>query len=186
LLDANRDALPGPGASARWRWPEPRLAYGNALIVEAHLEIAALERDRDALDTTLELLDWLVHHERRGGSQFSFTPVGGGGPDDGPRRFDQQPIEAWTLASACERAHAISGDQSWRVVCQQVARWFDGANDTGVAMWDVRTGAGYDGLTPTGVNTNQGAESTLALIGTMAAIEATAQAALATSRSSSR
>jgi hypothetical protein len=34
-------------------------------------------------------------------------------------------------------------------------------------MWDAATNGGYDGLTPTGPNLNQGAESTLALISTM-------------------
>ena len=31
-------------------------------------------------------------------------------------------------------------------------------------MWDPATGGGYDGLEATGVNLNQGAESTIALI----------------------
>ena len=39
--------------------------------------------------------------------------------------------------------------------------WFLGGNDLGVAVADPARGAGYDGLTPDGVNTNQGAESTL-------------------------
>ena len=33
-------------------------------------------------------------------------------------------------------------------------------------MWDPATGGGYDGLEATGVNLNQGAESTIALIST--------------------
>jgi hypothetical protein len=39
--------------------------------------------------------------------------------------------------------------------------WFLGANDLGVRVADPRRGAGADGLTARGVNTNQGAESTL-------------------------
>jgi hypothetical protein len=39
--------------------------------------------------------------------------------------------------------------------------WFLGANDVGVPVADPDRGASFDGLTPTGVNTNQGAESTL-------------------------
>ena len=34
-------------------------------------------------------------------------------------------------------------------------------------MWDRETSGGYDGLSPSGPNLNQGAESTLALISTM-------------------
>jgi hypothetical protein len=47
------------------------------------------------------------------------------------------------------------------------AAWFEGANDVGVRMYDPHSGGGYDGLTPDGPNTNQGAESTLAYISTM-------------------
>ena len=45
-------------------------------------------------------------------------------------------------------------------------RWFEGDNDTGTMMYDPITSGSYDGLLKVGVNTNQGAESTLALVST--------------------
>jgi hypothetical protein len=39
--------------------------------------------------------------------------------------------------------------------------WFLGRNDLGIDVADAERGASFDGLTPTGVNVNQGAESTL-------------------------
>ena len=36
--------------------------------------------------------------------------------------------------------------------------WFLGVNDLGVCVVDVRRGSCCDGLTPSGVNTNEGAE----------------------------
>lgn len=42
-----------------------------------------------------------------------------------------------------------------------------GRNDVGVPFFDPSTGAGYDGLTPTGCNDNRGAESTLAALATL-------------------
>ena len=42
-----------------------------------------------------------------------------------------------------------------------------GANDAGQLMWDPQTGGGFDGLHADGVNRNQGAESTLAVIATL-------------------
>ena len=55
--------------------------------------------------------------------------------------------------------------------------WFAGNNDVGAVMWDPSTGGGFDGLTPTGPNLNQGAESTLALISTLQhALDAVARA----------
>ena len=41
-------------------------------------------------------------------------------------------------------------------------------NDVGLALFDSATGGGFDGLEPHGVNRNQGAESTLAFVATMA------------------
>jgi hypothetical protein len=38
-------------------------------------------------------------------------------------------------------------------------------------MWDADTGAAYDALTARGVNSNEGTEATLALIGTVRALE---------------
>ena len=42
-----------------------------------------------------------------------------------------------------------------------------GNNDAQQVMWDPETGGGFDGLHADGVNLNQGAESTLAVLSTM-------------------
>ena len=68
------------------------------------------------------------------------------------------------MADACARALAVTGDGEWQRGIDLAIGWFAGDNDVGAVMWDVDTGGGYDGLTPTGPNLNQGAESTLALI----------------------
>ena len=47
------------------------------------------------------------------------------------------------------------------------AGWFMGSNDAGELMWDPETGGGFDGLHADGVNRNQGAESTLAVLSTL-------------------
>lgn len=39
--------------------------------------------------------------------------------------------------------------------------WFLGRNDLGIPLCDFTTGGCYDGLQATGVNRNQGAESTI-------------------------
>jgi hypothetical protein len=184
LLAGNWTAVPRAGVGDGWPWPEARLSYGNGLLVEALLDLADLEGDGAAAGAALRLLDWLVAHERRHG-HFSFTPVGGRGPDD-PAGFDQQPIEAWALAEAVHRAHAMTGLQAWVEVAEDLVAWFDGANDVGVSMWDPRTGAAYDGLTSEGVNANQGTESTLALIGTRWARWAVGQDEAVSRRSWSR
>ena len=75
--------------------------------------------------------------------------------------FDQQPIEATSLLLAAETALAATGERRYAKVMDRAYGWFLGANDVGVAVADPARGASFDGLTPTGVTTNQGAESTL-------------------------
>jgi hypothetical protein len=151
---------------ADWPWPEPRLSYANAVIPEAMIAAgSALERP-ELLGHGLGLLTWLVEHETLDG-RLSVTPVGGAGPGDEKPAFDQQPVEVATLADACVRAGAVDHDRRWSEGVAAAVRWFVGDNDAGRPMWDPSTGGGFDGLERDGVNRNQGAESSLALLSTL-------------------
>jgi hypothetical protein len=182
LVDATAVALPGPVTDPEWPWPEPRLTYGNAVLPEALLALAHLNGDERAQREALALLRWLVDAETRQ-TWFSFTPVGGRGPGDPRPAFDQQPIEAWAVADACARAFALTRDERWATDVARAAAWFTGDNDAGVAVFDPETAAGFDGLKRHGVNRNEGAESTLAFVGTMAQARATRLPAQAASSS---
>ena len=149
-----------------WPWPESRLSYANAALPEALIAAGQVLDRPDVLDDGLTLLRWLLDRETVG-DHLSPTPVGGASRADDPRRFDQQPIEVAALADACARAHSVTGDDDWRRGVDLAIDWFAGNNDLGDVMWDTESSGGYDGLTPTGPNRNQGAESTLALISTL-------------------
>lgn len=166
LVGDAADLLPGPRTAPVWRWPEPRLTYANALLPEADLAAAVATRRPAAARSALGLLGWLIDQETRDG-WFSFTPVGGRGPNDPKPAFDQQPIEAWAMADACTRAHAWTGERRWVEAVWRAAGWFLGDNDVGIPMFDPATGGGFDGLKRHDVNRNQGAESTLAFVATM-------------------
>ena len=71
------------------------------------------------------------------------------------------------MADACATAWSATGNPVWKDRVILAARWFLGANDTGVEMYDVATGGGRDGLTAAGANQNQGAESTLAALSSL-------------------
>jgi hypothetical protein len=153
-------------AAEDWPWPEPRLAYANAVLPEAMIAVGtALHRNR-LRDDGLDLLGWLLDHETVEG-RLSVTPVGGRGPGDDRPAFDQQPIEVAALADACARAAGVTGDDRWLHGVDRAVAWFTGDNDARVVMWDADTGGGYDGLEAGGPNRNQGAESTLALVSTL-------------------
>jgi hypothetical protein len=166
LVEEGLASLPRGTNDARWPWPEPRLAYGNALLPEALIAGGHAIGADDVVDEGLRLLRWLVAEETLG-DHFSFSPADGRGPDDPRPAFDQQPIESGALADACARAFAVTHDDSWLEALRSCAGWFDGENDVGVAMFDQETGGGFDGLEHDGVNQNQGAESTIAFVSTM-------------------
>jgi hypothetical protein len=168
-------AIPRPGADPRWSWPEPRLTYANAAVPEVLIAAGAALGNDVVLGDGLFLLDWLLERETRDG-HLSVTPVGGSGPADLPQpRYDQQPIEVASLADACARAFAVTGDPRWADGVHLAARWFLGHNDNGVALVDPHSGGGCDGLEPTGRNENQGAESTIALITALQQVRALSQ-----------
>jgi hypothetical protein len=165
LLDHAAMLLGGLRGDRRWPWPEARLSYANPVIPEAMIATGtALDRP-ELVHEGLALLDWLLRRETRDG-HLSVSYVGGAGPDDPVQGFDQQPIEVAAMADACARAASVDGASQWLEGVRMAAAWFDGANDVGMPMWDRRTSGGYDGLMAGGVNLNQGAESTLALLST--------------------
>ena len=158
--------LDEPSGDVDWPWPEPRLTYANAVLAEARIAAGVALDDEALLKSGLDLLEWLLAGETLDG-HLSPTPVSGRGPEDARPGFDQQPIEVATLADACARAAGADPRPLWPEAIQSAAAWFLGANDAGTPMWDPETGGGYDGLHADGVNLNQGAESTLAVISTL-------------------
>ena len=166
LLTDYADTVAKPNGDATWPWPEPRLTYANAVLAEAMIAAGVALDDSTLRCQGLDLLGWLVEYETAGG-HLSPTPAAGRGPDDLRPAFDQQPIEVSTLADACARAAAIDTGSIWRDGVLAAAAWFMGVNDAQQLMWDPETGGGFDGLRADGVNRNQGAESTLAVLSTM-------------------
>jgi len=148
-----------------WPWFEDILSYSNAALAHGLL-LAGLGMGRpDMVRTALEALGWLAEVQRAGGDHF--VPVGSNGfyRHGGPRaRFDQQPVEAQVMVTACLEAWRATGEQRWREEAQCAFEWFLGRNDLGLPLYDASTGGCRDGLHPDRVNQNQGAESTLAFL----------------------
>ena len=78
--------------------------------------------------------------------------------------YDQQPVEAVTMADAALAGFALLGDEKYLAAFRRAHAWFHGQNSLRQPLVDVHCGACCDGLQPSGVNRNQGAESTLAYL----------------------
>ncbi len=147
-----------------WPWFEAVLAYDNARLPQAMIEAGRAIGHEAAVATGLETLDWIMAMQT--GPRGIFRPVGTesfGLPYAQPARFDQQPLEAAATVDACVAAWKATGDRRWADHARTALRWFTGDNDLGLSLVAVEDGLCYDGLTPAGVNLNQGAESTLAM-----------------------
>jgi len=152
-------------ATADWPWLEDIVTYDNGKIPQALLLSGRWMQREDMIQAGLRSLRWLLEIQTDPAGHF--VPIGNNGwyRRDGARaRFDQQPLEAQSLLEACLEAYNVTGDRWWLEQCRPLLEWFLGRNDRREALYDYRSGGCRDGLTPSGVNENQGAESTLAFL----------------------
>ena len=159
LYQANR--------SDEWRWFEKSLSYCNATLPHAFLMCGQSIPNRTINDAALESLTWLADLQRDRINGGHFVPIGSNGfyKRGGERaRFDQQPVEAQAMVSACLEAHRVTGDKNWYKEARRAFDWFLGRNDLDLPIYDPTTGGCRDGLHADRPNENQGAESSLAFL----------------------
>jgi hypothetical protein len=153
--------------SDEWRWYEDGLSYCNAALPHALLISGKSIPNNDMTEAGLESLGWLADLQRADTDGRHFVPIGSNGfyPQGGTRaRFDQQPVEAQAMVSACLEAYRLTSDKHWRTAARSAFEWFLGRNDLNLPIYDPTSGGCRDGLHPDRVNENQGAESTLAFL----------------------
>lgn len=150
-----------------WRWFEDGLTYCNAALPHALLATGSSIPNGAMTKAGLESLGWLAGLQRIDTEGGHFVAIGSNGfyRRGGERaRFDQQPLEAQAMVSACLEAFRITGDKHWYKEAHRAFEWFLGRNDLNLPIYDPTTGGCRDGLHPDRANENQGAESTLAFL----------------------
>ena len=149
-----------------WNWFENGLAYSNARLPQALIRAGMRAANQEMVSAGLGALDWLVTIQRCE-VKGHFVPIGSQGfysKKTEKARFDQQPIEACAVVSACLQAYRATGKSRWRKEAWSAFNWFLGDNDLQIALYDPTTGGCRDGLHPDRANENQGAESTLSFL----------------------
>jgi len=170
-----------------WRWFERGLTYCNAALCHALLICGKLIPDSKMTDVGLESLRWLA--DLQCAKSGHFVPIGSNGfYEQGHERarFDQQPVEAQAMVSACIEAFSITGDKRWNKEARRAFEWFLGRNDLNLPLYDATTGGCRDGLHPDRPNENQGAESTLAFLQSLLELRLAEQAFLSMEAQSTR
>ena len=150
-----------------WNWFEKKLTYCNAALSHAMLLCGQSLPNPAMTEVGLESLRWLAELQHADTEGKHFVPIGSNGfyQQGGERaRFDQQPVEAQAMVSACLEAQRITGKKNWHMEALRAFEWFLGRNDLHLAVYDPTTGGCRDGLHSDRANENQGAESTLAFL----------------------
>ena len=121
--------------------------YDNARICQALILSGSGRRIRRRLEIGLKSLRWLVSIQKT--QAGNFRPIGSNGfyQRDGARAdFDQQPVEAQAMVSACLEAFRATQDAFWSREAKRAFEWFLGRNDLGLPLYDPTTGGCSDGL----------------------------------------
>ncbi|HYW47699.1 MAG TPA: glycosyltransferase family 4 protein [Bryobacteraceae bacterium] len=161
-------------ATPDWPWFEQVLSYDNAKLAHALILTGRATGQKAVFDRGLQTLRWLVQLQTAESGHF--RPIGSNGffSRGGARaNFDQQPVEAQAMMSACLEAYRSTSDPWWYEQAQRAFDWFVGSNDLGLELYSARTGGCRDGLHVDRVNRNQGAESTLAFLLSLAELRMT-------------
>lgn len=80
------------------------------------------------------------------------------------------------MVSACLEAYRSTNEDFWYQQAQRAFDWFLGWNDLSGEMYAPNTGGCYDGLRVDRINENQGAESSLAFLLSLAEMKLTQNA----------
>jgi len=146
-----------------WPWFENSVTYENARLSQALILSSQTIPREDVLEAGLASLRWLAAHQKSPAGHY--RPVGSNGfheRNGDCAQFDQQPVEAQAMVSACLDAFRITKDEFWWREARRAFGWFLGRNDLGTVLHDPASGGCRDGLHHDRANENQGAESTLA------------------------
>ena len=156
-----------------WPWFEEIATYCNARLSQALLVCGARMENAAMSAAALRSLEWLFTVQQS--PDGVFAPIGSNGfyrRGEPPARFDQQPIEASSMTSACLEAQRITGDRRWLTRARIAFNWFVGDNELHLPVHDPTSGGCHDGLHADRVNQNQGAESTLSFLLALAELRA--------------
>jgi uncharacterized protein YyaL (SSP411 family) len=152
-------------STPEWPWFEDKATYCNARLCQALIAAGSGMGSPALVDFGLKSLTWLAAVQQS--EDGAFAPIGSNGfhPRGGTKAaFDQQPVEACGMVSACLEALRVTGDEAWARRARTAFAWFLGENQLHQSLYDASTGGCRDGLHPDRMNLNQGAESTLSFL----------------------
>jgi glycosyltransferase involved in cell wall biosynthesis len=148
-----------------WPWFEESVTYCNGRLAQALIVSGDRMHRPDMVSAGTRALEWLISVQASAEAQFA--PIGSGGfylRGGVAAEFDQQPVEAAGMVSACLDAYRVHADVRWLNRARWIFKWFLGENHLQHWLFDTSTGGCRDGLHADRPNQNQGAEATLSFL----------------------
>ena len=178
LLRTLADRLAGwyaDTARPDWRWFEDGLTYDNGRLPQALIAAGHRLGDNKLVETGLDALEW---YAGQCAMDSPFVALVGNtwrlrGHPSGEQGHegDEQPLDAAALAEAHAEALTVTGRRVHGQRAVRAFEWFFGRNRLGVPVYDFATGGCHDGLGLESLNDNEGAESTLAFLQALLALD---------------
>ena len=148
-------------ASANWPWFESYITYCNAKLPQALFEAYKHTKNKTYLQVAKDSFNFTLKVQM---NKDMFTPIGNNGwykKGETKAMYDQQSVEAYCMTKTALTAFEITQNTLYKTAAQNIFQWYHGKNTQGLKVYDPKTGSCYDGITPKGLNLNQGAESTV-------------------------
>ncbi|MFA6602202.1 MAG: glycosyltransferase [Candidatus Shapirobacteria bacterium] len=156
--------------SPDWQWFDTSLKYNNAVIPESLFLVARSCNDTSLLNVATKSLSFLIKTSFK---NDYYQPVGNiqwytRGSE--MSLYDQQPEDPASMILALRAAFLATKSEMYKNLASICFSWFLGNNSQQVPVYNFVTGGCYDGLTSSGVNLNQGAESLVSYLLSVMAI----------------
>ncbi|PVD50724.1 glycosyl transferase [Terrimonas sp.] len=156
-----------------WHWFESLLAYDNAMLPLSLLHAVNFLNDEAVTNVAMESMHFLSTLTLKEG----YLSVVGNETwyvkNGAPSMFAQQPLDVLATVLMFHQAFRLTKEKIYLDKLYTSFMWFLGENDLRMSLYDFETKGCCDGLERSGINRNQGAESTLAyLIAHLTVLEA--------------
>jgi len=143
------------------RWFETDMAYANAILPLSLYLSNKLTRNKVYLEIANESFFFLDELTRKKRITVPISHKGHKISAKTKKIFDQQAIEATDMVLAASAGKTVTESTRFDQIISDWFDWFNGGNIHQITLIDPDSGACHDGLVPSGLNLNQGAESTV-------------------------
>lgn len=142
-------------------WFEDILEYANAILPFSLFLAYFLTKNITYLEVAEKSFIFLDKMTRNDNFAFPVSHVGWKIGSKSMKKYDQQAIEAADMVLAARAGFLATGNTFYKKSAEDWFAWFFGNNIHEINLLDNETGACFDGVTGSGVNKNNGAESIL-------------------------